>query len=104
MLADIETLSAQIAQGGSDAQALQAKLDELESALNEMADYFWIISEQSLAWYRAHDAGVQLKTYSPLISVEFYQLTLQYLDGQLSLDGLIREIDRREQMQRLEQQ
>lgn len=101
-LADIELLRQEIARGDADAQALQARLDSAEAWLEEMRDHFWVISAQRLSWYRAHDAGLLLEGTSVLSSRETYDLINQYMDGRISLDGLVRTLDQKEKMERLE--
>ena len=92
----------QIAQDGSNEQSLQDRLNSLQEWTSRMRDYFWVISAQTLDWYRAHDEGLMLEKYSILMGRESYDAISQYIDGRMTMNSLIRTMDKKEQMRRLE--
>ena len=102
----LEQLRAQLESADpSETQLLEERVAEAEEHLAQMEKYWWEIPESSIAWYRAHADGVVISPVNWLYannSGEGYELISQYLDGSMSLDELLREIDHKVQMMMME--
>ena len=68
----------------------------------EMDNYYWIISKDTLDWYRAHDENVMLETGGELQEIGVSNICIQAVMNGLDPEALIREIEKKAQMRRLE--
>ena len=100
--AEIRRLEARIAEGGSDAQALEALLEEQRQVRERIENWYWIISAESLDWYRAHDSHLTPDFAGAYEEIRPYPLIQQYVQGQLSLDELLKSLNDKVQMRMLE--
>lgn len=99
----IESLRAQLAKRDSPSQAMEEALAEAVRTREEMEEkWYWIVSRESLDWYRAHDIGLIADFAGVFSDISPYELLAQYAAGQLDLDGLIRALDDRTRLRRME--
>ncbi|MBO4883860.1 MAG: carbohydrate ABC transporter substrate-binding protein, partial [Clostridia bacterium] len=68
----------------------------------EMDSYYWIISPDTLEWYRAHDGDVMLETGGELEDIGLTSIAFDAIENGVDPDALIREIEKKAQMRRLE--
>ena len=86
-------------------QMLEDQLAEVESYRDMLDKLSWQISRESIDWYRAHAEGVCLAPVNWLYADEdgeASELMSQYTDGRIGADELLKGIDRKAQMMRLE--
>lgn len=99
----IESLMAQLAKRDSPSQAMEEALAEAVRTREEMEEkWYWIVSRESLDWYRAHDGGLIADFAGVFSDISPYELLAQYAAGQLDLDGLITALDDRTRLRRME--
>lgn len=82
--------------------SLEAELESTRQTRENMENYYWIVSAESLARYRANDAGVTLNLKSGDYS--YYDDVDQYASGEMDMDAFIAALQKKLEMQRLEQQ
>ncbi len=95
----IESLRAR-AEAGDDEAA--AQLEQTLDFQTRMADYYWIISPDSLAWYRAHDEHVALSLSGELEEIDVFDILFTAAKEGFDPDALIATIEKKAQMRRLE--
>ena len=87
-----------------DKRNLQDRLESLRQEYDQQKRNAWLVSEQSLAAFRALDGYFMLKKPNPLFASDelidlFYN---RFQDGQISVDQFLKELDRKLKMIELE--
>ncbi len=90
-----------------DKRNIQDRLDLLHREYDEQKRYEWLATEKSIASFRALDPYFVLQTPNPIFSLDankelvdlFYN---RFLDGQISVDQLLKELDQKLRMIELE--
>ena len=102
----VDQLAAQVeAAEPAERQMLEDQLAQVETYRGYLMDHSWEISRENIDWYRAHAEGVSLAPVNWLYaddSGEAWELMSQYSDGQIGIGELLKGIDRKAQMMRLE--
>ncbi len=99
MIAQLETALETAAESAK--QELQEKLDHERSIRLEMEDWYWTISEESLARYRANADGAMLNLPSGSFS-DLYTLVWEHVEKREATDALIRTLQKKLDMSRME--
>ncbi len=95
----IESQQARVDAGDRAAEADLANSLDFQA---KMDNYYWIISQDSLDWYRAHDDDVMLEVGGELEAIDTYSVTLPAAENGIDPDALIAELEKKTQMMRLE--
>ena len=99
MIAQLETALETAAESAK--QELQEKLDHARSIRREMEDWYWTISEESLARYRANAGGAMLNLPSGSFS-GLYTLVWEHVEKHEDTETLIRALQKKLDMSRME--
>lgn len=89
----------------ADKQDLEAQIREQEASIADYEQTSWDISQTSIDWYRANDDNIVLEGVNWLYSEnagEASDLVEQYLAGQIDADAMLKAIDKKVNMMRLE--
>lgn len=99
MIAQLETALGTAAESAK--QELQEKLDHERAIRLEMEDWYWAISEESLARYQANANGVLLNLPTGSFS-DLYTLVWEHVEKREGTDALIRALQKKLDMSRME--
>ena len=99
MIAQLETALETAAESAK--QELQEKLDHERAIRREMEDWYWTISEESLARYRANADGAMLNLPSGSFS-GLYTLVWEHVEKHEDTETLIRALQKKLDMSRME--
>ena len=99
MIAQLETALGTAAESAK--QELQEKLDHERAIRLEMEDWYWAISEESLARYQANANGVLLNLPTGSFS-DLYTLVWEHVEKREGTDALIRALQKKLDMSRIE--
>ncbi len=86
-------------------QDLEAQIREQEASIVDYEQTSWDISQASIEWYRANDENIVLEGVNWLYSEnagEASDLAEQYLAGQIDVDAMLKAIDKKVNMMRME--
>lgn len=89
----------------ADKQDLEAQIREQEASIADYEQTSWDISQTSIDWYRANDDNIVLEGVNWLYSEnagEASDLVEQYLAGQIDAEAMLKAIDKKVNMMRLE--
>ena len=89
----------------ADAQMLEENVKSQEEALAWYEEKGWDVAQKSIDWYRANAEGAIVAPVNWLYaddSGEASELIYQYYQGTISLDEMLKGIDRKVQMMMLE--
>ncbi len=95
----IERYQARLDAGDASAESDLANVLDFQATMD---DYYWIISKDTLDWYRAHDEHAMLETGGELEEIGLTGITFGAIHNGIDPDALIREIEKKAQMRRLE--
>ena len=86
-----------------DKPAHQETIDQLERALKEMEETYWMISPESLEWYRSHAQNLHVMRYDYTDEADgLYDQAEQLLQGRLSPADFLSTMDQKIRMMALE--
>ena len=98
----IARLEAELKTAADDVKdVIEQDLDNAREMRARMENWYWTVSKESLAYYRANDAGVTFDMQRRYFS---YDAIRQYCEGQMSMDEFIAELQRTLEMRRMEEQ
>ncbi len=95
----IERYQARVDAGDRTAEADLANSRDFQA---KMDSYYWIISQDSLDWYRAHDDDVMLEVGGELQAIDTFSITFPAAENGIDPDALIAALEKKTQMMRLE--
>lgn len=95
----IERFQARVDAGDASAESQLASSIEFQQ---EMDNYYWIISPDTLDWYRAHDDEVVLALSGELEEISMVENMFDAIENGIDPDALIQEIEKKTQMRRME--
>lgn len=84
-------------------QALEEELRRAQSWLERMEDYYWVISQQSLEWYRAHDDDVRFLLSDSLDMNCVYDQARRAAESGQNSESMLAELQRQADMRRMEE-
>ena len=84
-----------------EVQKIEDDIDTAKQELEDLEKRVWSISEDQIAWYRAHEDQIRMGGVDWLLSSdggEAYELVYQYLQGQIDAEEMLSGIDQKIQM------
>lgn len=84
-----------------DRQALADAIEDQRAYMAQIAGDMWAVSEEQIAWFRAHDGGLVVAGES-WFSGEAGELTAQYAQGRIDADQYLRQVENKVRMRAME--
>ena len=89
-----------------DKPVLEQNKKQMEDGLADYEKNSWNIGAAQIKWYRSHAGRLHVERYNYLASAgdgnDIYEMALQMLNGQMSVDSFLQEIDRTARMMAME--
>ena len=108
---EIDALTAQIETAEeADKADLTAKIDQYKAQLKDLEQSYWAVSPDGVGYYREMapymtlglNAAFMFNMENAAANQELNNLLIRYMDGQLSADQLVKELDKKLEMMYLE--
>ncbi|MBQ4086235.1 MAG: hypothetical protein IJC54_06665 [Clostridia bacterium] len=103
----LEDLQKQLAEAEEEEkQAFEEMIADTQRWLEDMEKNYWDIAPEAIEWYRSHDDVIALRGYNVLYSGENYEelseYIMQYYEGEIGYEEMLKGIDKKLQMMLLE--
>lgn len=102
----VESMQAELDEAeAADKQMLEEEMRELQENLDYWETYGWDVSQREIDWYRAHADNLAIAKADWLYADETgeaWELIYQYNEGNISMDEMLTNIDRKVQMMLME--